>query len=76
MLAREVAGEQARSEREASTMKWFDEAFGSWLGAVGEEKAKEVFWRMAAGKVLMDPKRLPTDREAEINPGGPFDHQN
>ena len=46
--------EQARSEREASTMKWFDEAFGSWLGAVGEEKAKEVFWRMAAGKPLVE----------------------
>ena len=47
--------EQARSEREASTVRWFDEAFSKWLGAVGEEKAKEVFWRMAAGKVHESP---------------------
>ena len=43
------------SEREASTVRWFHEAFALWLETVGEEEAKQVFWRMAAGKVLESP---------------------
>ena len=45
----------ARSEREASTRRWFEEAFTSWTSTVGEDKAKEIFWAMAGGKLHESP---------------------
>ena len=46
---------QARSEREAATRRWFEEAFTTWTSTVGEDKAKEIFWAMAGGKLYMNP---------------------
>ena len=42
-------------ERERSTVEWFGKAFDSWMSAIGEDKAKEIFWAMAAGKVKESP---------------------
>ena len=43
------------TERESSTVAWFGEAFEAWLMKVGEDKAKAIFWAMAAGKVKESP---------------------
>ena len=36
-------------------MKWFEKSFEAWLNVVGGDKAKEMFWSMAAGKVHESP---------------------
>ena len=46
---------QAASERARSTIAWFVEAFDIWLSGVGEEAAKGIFWKMAAGRVEQSP---------------------
>ena len=44
-----------KTERETATVSWFAEAFEGWLRVVGEDKAKEIFWSMAAGKLRESP---------------------
>ena len=43
------------TERERATISWFEESFESWLSTIGADKAKEIFWSMAAGKVKESP---------------------
>ena len=43
------------TEREKSTVAWFEDAFETWLKEVGVEEAKQIFWSMAAGRVKQSP---------------------
>ena len=63
------------SQREMSTVGWFQEAFKLWLETVGEEEAKGMFWKMAAGKVLESPRwKASGGGWMNISAGGAWSH--